>query len=95
MAYGLRIKDASGNILLDTTDLVARIRYSNEVSGGVSDSIVLADISGKTVYAFSIPLEANKLAHSVSFAGTTFSWTEQSDATFNSSDSLIGVILAS
>ena len=95
MGYGLRIKDASGNVLLDTADLVARLRYSNEVAGGVSDSIVLADISRKTVYAFSIPLEVNKLAHSVSFSGTTFSWTEQSDATFDSSDSLVGVIIAS
>ena len=95
MAYGLRTKDAAGNILLDSSDLAVRIRYSNEVAADASDSIVLSDISGKTVYAFSIPLEVNKLAHAVAFSGTTFSWTAQSDATFSSSTSLVGVIIAS
>ncbi len=95
MAYGLRIKDAGGTIILDTSDLIVRIRYSNEVSSGASSSVVLSDISGKTTYTFSIPLEVNKLAHSVNISGTTFSWTAQSDATFSSSNSLIGVIIAS
>lgn len=95
MAYGLRIKDASGNITLDSSDLAVRIRYSAEVAADASNSTTLSDISGKTTYAFSIPLEVNKLAHSVDITGTTFSWTAQSDATFDSSSSLIGVIIAS
>ena len=93
MAYGLRIKDASSNVIFDTSHTVARIRYSNVVAAGASSSTALSDISGKTTYAFSIPLEVNKLAHDVAISGTTFSWTEKSDATFSSSISLVGVII--
>jgi hypothetical protein len=95
--YGLRVRDPSGNIILDITDIVARIRYSNVVAADTSGSVELADISGKTVYPFSIPLEANKIAHSISISGTTFSWTHQSYSCpyFNllSSQSLVGVII--
>jgi len=93
MGYGLRVKDASGSILLDTSDVVARIRYFNVVSGGSSSSTTLSDISGKTTYAFAIPLEDGKLAHSVSISGTTFSWTAQTDSGLASSDSIVGVII--
>lgn len=93
--YGLRVKDISGNIIFDITDTVARIRYSAIVAAGVSDSTVLSDISGKTTYACSIPLEADKLAHSVSISGTTFSWTAQSvnNPPIASSSSLVLVLI--
>jgi hypothetical protein len=95
--YGLRVKDSAGNIRLDTSDIAARIRYNNVVAAGASSSTTLSDISGKTTYAFSIPLEANKLAHSVSISGTTFSWAAQSvDGEWfkiSSSESLVGVII--
>lgn len=96
MAYGLRIKNTAGTVILDTSDLVARIRYSNVVAANSNGSTTLSDIVGKTTYAFSIPLEAGKLAHSVSISGTTFSWTAQSVSntiTIPSSISLVGVII--
>lgn len=95
MAYGFKVWDASGNVLLNSPDLATRVRYYKEVAAGNSDNVTLSDISGKTTYAFSMPLEVNKLAHDVAISGTTFTWTAKSDATFSSSKSLVGVILAS
>jgi hypothetical protein len=95
--YGLRVKDAAGNIILDTSHTVARIRYSAVIASGVSSSITLSDILGKTTYAFSIPLEMTgaygSLAHDVAISGTTFSWTAKSDAYHSSASSLVGVII--
>jgi hypothetical protein len=97
MGYGLRLRDASGNVILDTSDMVARIRYYVVVNSGVSDSITLSDINGKTTAAFSISLEDNKIAHSVTISGTTFSWVAQSFTlgmfSRPSSSSLIGVVI--
>lgn len=93
MAYGLRVKDASGNILLNTADIVARIRYSNVVAADASSSTVLSDISGKTTYAVSVPLDVGGIAHSVDITGTTFSWTAQSDPPLSSSSSLVLVLI--
>ena len=96
MVYGLRIKDASGNVLLNTADLIGRIIYFDEVAADDTDSTTIAAMSGKTVYGFSIPLEAAKSAHEVSISGTTFSWTAKSDSgppAVSSSSSLIGVII--
>jgi len=93
MAYGLRIKDASGNVFLNTADIAARIRYSNVVAADADGSTVLADTSGKTTVCISIPLEVGRIAHAVGFTGTTFSWTAQSDPPLSSSDSLVLVLL--
>lgn len=93
MEYGLKITGAQGVTRLDTTDMLARIRYSIVVAAGVSSSTSLPDITGKTVYALSIPLEAQKVAHSVSITGTTLSWTAQSAPYMASGSSLILVIM--
>ena len=93
MAYGLRVRDSSGTIILNTPDIVARVRYYNVVAANTSSSTTLSDIAGKTTYAFSIPLEGGKIAHSVSISGTNFSWTAQSTARMASSESLVGVII--
>ena len=92
MAYGLRIKNADGDIIFNTADVVARIRYSAVVSSGASSNTILSDISGKTTYAFAIPLDSG-LAHAVSVSGTTLSWTAQSNEDYSSSDSLIILII--
>lgn len=94
MAYGLRIKDNIGNVLLNTPDIVSRMRYSIVAASGVSNYTTLSDITGKTTYAFSIKLTPGiTMPHAVSISGTTFSWTAQSDTVFASSDSLVGVII--
>lgn len=94
--YGLKTFDASGNVLLDISDTVARIRYSNVVAADASGSVELTDISGKTFYLFSIQAEYHKCAHTVSVSGTTFSWTPNSVSgtiTVPSGISLIGVMI--
>lgn len=93
MAYGLRVRDSSGTIILNTPDIVARVRYYNVVAANTSGNTTLSDIAGKTTHAFSIPLEGGKIAHSVSISGTTFSWTAQSTSRMASSESLVGVII--
>ena len=96
MAYGLRVKDAVGNIVVDTTDWLFRIRYSNVVAGEASSNVVLADIDGKTTELVSIALEDDKLAHDVTRSGTTITWTAKSGGAggyiHESSDSLIIVL---
>lgn len=97
MGYGLRVKDAAGNVLLDSTELTFRVRYNIVVGSGVSGSVNLPDISGKTTELLSIPLTADALPHEVSRSGTTISWTAKTAGSgsyyFPSSDSMIMVIL--
>jgi len=98
MGYGLRIKDAVGNIVVDTSDWLFRIRYSNVVAGGASSNVVLADIDGKTTELISIPLEDGKLAHKVTRSGTTITWTAKTSGSggfsFASANSLIIVLIS-
>ena len=93
--YGLRVKDASGNIVLDTIDEISRFRYSNVVAAGVSDSVVLSDISGLSSVEFSVALEEGKYksSHIVNRSGTTISWTAQSGNYYSSTQSLIFLFL--
>jgi len=93
--YGLKLWDASGNLTLDLTDTITRLRYSIEVADGVSDSIVLSDIDGKSTAQFGLPLEADKMPHGVSRSGTTISWTARQGGPSGpaSSDTLVLVFL--
>jgi hypothetical protein len=97
MAYGLRVKDALGNTLLDSNDLTYRVRYYTVASSGANGSIDLSDISGRTTELLSIPLTADALAHEVSRSGTTINWIAKTAGSgsyyFPSSDSMIMVIL--
>jgi hypothetical protein len=89
MGYGLRVRDSSGNIVLDTSNTITRFRYSNEVSAGVSNSEVLSDIDGLDSVEFSIMTETiyNLCPHQVNRSGTTISWT--ASGIIGSSNSLI------
>jgi len=95
--YGLKVWDASGNVTLDTTDSITRLRYSNEVAADASSSVTLSDISGLDSVEISISLEDDfaKTAHDVSRSGTTITWTAQSGTFNDSADSLIFVFLYS
>jgi len=55
--YGLKVWDASGNVTLDTTDSITRLRYSNEVAADASSSVTLSDISGLDSVEISVGLE--------------------------------------
>ena len=93
--YGLKTWDASGNVLLDTTDTITRFRYSNEVAADASSNVTLSDISGLSSVEISVCLEQDydKCAHLVSRSGTTFSWTKQSGTLFASANSLVFLFL--
>ena len=95
--YGLRIKDAAGNILLNITDRITRFRYAVEVASGVSSSVVLSDIADVNTVEVSIPTESavSKAGHGVSRSGTTISWTEQSGVPgpYTSAASLVFVFI--
>jgi len=92
--YGLKIFDASGNVTLDTSDTITRLRYSVEVAAGVSGSIVLSDIDGKSTCEFGIALEDAKTPHVVTRSGTTISWApRQGTSTWPSSNTLVLVFL--
>lgn len=93
--YGLKVFDASGNILLDLTDNITRLRYSNEVASGVSSSTTLSDIAGLSSVEISIGLETDwgKVSHLFERSGTTVSWTAISGNFFSSADSLVFVFL--
>ena len=91
--YGLRIWDAAGNIQLDLTDKITRLRYSTTAAAGVSGSIDLPDIAGLLTCEFSLlinPEAQENCSHAVSRSGTVISWTL---APYSSWDSAIFVFL--
>jgi len=51
--FGLKTWDSSGNVTLDLTDTISRLRFSTIVGTGVTGSIILPDLAGKQVVAFS------------------------------------------
>lgn len=95
MAYGLRVRDSGGSIVLNTDEEISRLRYSNEVASGASSNTTLSDISGLNSVEVSIQIGTvwNEAPHLVSRSGTTISWTEDSNAFTNSSASLLFVFL--
>lgn len=93
MAYGLRVKDASGNIIIDDVSKINRQRYSKEVTSAETDSTVLSDIAGLLSVELSTTINPDtrfKCAHLVSRSGTTVSW---SPADFQPNASLILVFI--
>jgi len=93
MAYGLRIKDASGNVKLDTSHRISRLRYVTYVSAGASGSVELADIAGLSSLEFGIAVNGTGVSHTVTRAGTTISWSPNNGTRFSSADTLVYVFL--
>jgi len=96
MGYGLRVKNAVGNILLNTADRISRFRYSNLVAAGVSNSEVLSDIDGLSSVEISVMVNMTNwtyVAHQFSRSGTTVSWTAQSGTRYSSNQSLVFLFL--
>jgi len=96
--YGLKIFDSDGNVTLDVSDKITRLRYSNSVAAGASSSTTLADISGLSSVEISVCTEVdsfpyNKCSHKIERSGTTITWTAQSGTYYNSSGSLIFIFL--
>ena len=76
--YGLRVRDASGNVTLDLTDRITRLRYSVEVDADTDGSVDLSDIDGKETAQVAVSLETNKTPHVVERSGTTIFWYAKS-----------------
>lgn len=95
MPYGLRVRNASGVVVLDTSDRITRFRYSNEVSAGASGSVNLSDTSGHLTVEISV-MQGNdyrQAPHRFTRSGTTFSWVSPSVPLVNPSNSVIFVFL--
>ena len=92
MEYGLRIRDANGNIILDILDRITRLRYQTTALANQDGSIDLPDIATLQTCEFSLSLSSNVFdcAHQVSRSGVTISWTA---AGFRSTDSEIFVFI--
>jgi hypothetical protein len=94
--YGLRVFDSLGNITLNLTDKITRLRYTVVAAANTSGSIDLLDISGLQSVEFAIlvnPASWNVAPHSVSRALTTISWSPNSALQYSSGNSLIYVFL--
>ena len=53
MSFGLKTWDSQGNVTLDLTDTISRLRFQTIAGTGVSSSINLPDIAGKSVVPIS------------------------------------------
>lgn len=53
--FGLKTWDSHGNVTLNLSDTISRLRFSTTAGTGVTGSIILPDIVGKKVAAFSQP----------------------------------------
>ena len=94
--YGLRIRDASGNIQLDTSNQISRFRYGNLVAADASDSTTLSDISGLSTVEISVMVNIvdwRHVAHSFTRSGTTVTWTAQSGTQYSSNQSIVFLFL--
>jgi hypothetical protein len=95
--YGLRIRDASGVVILDATDRITRLRYSTIATAGASGSVTLDDINTIESIEITVPINASWSSHphTVSRTANTIAWQALSDAQghFPSSASAIFVFL--
>jgi len=96
MEYGLRIKDAAGNVTLDAIDKINRVAHTVEELAGNSDSVVLASISGLKTVEMAFPKNVtsfNETPHKVTRSGTTISWSPYGWGATVNKDSLIIVFI--
>lgn len=94
--YGLRIKDAAGNVLLAITNIISRFRYGNSVSGGASSNTTLSDTDGLSSVEISVMVNMTNwgyVEHSFVRSGTTVTWAAQSGTRYSSNDSVIFLFL--
>jgi hypothetical protein len=78
--YGLRVKDAAGNILLSFTDKITRFIWKSAQTSSSGNSGSLDEIDGLLTGDFCLPVncDSNKTTHSVSRSSNTISWSTYS-----------------
>lgn len=77
MAYGLRVRDAGGGVILDTSDRITRNAYVGGPTSSGGNSGEQPQLDGKASAEFAVPINGwwNVSAHVVSRAGNVISWT--------------------
>ena len=80
--YGLKLWDAQGNVKLDLTDKITRLRYSTIVNPLTDGDITLSDIGGHDTVQFAIALDEGgigdgNIPHKVTRTGTLIEWEYQ------------------
>jgi hypothetical protein len=93
MGYGLRVYNSSGTLILDFTDEISRLRFSEVVAANASGSTSLPDISGSSTAQFAMCRETDKLPHVVTRSGTTIEWAPQSMEYRASGESMVLVFM--
>lgn len=76
MAFGLRVKDASGNVHLDLSRRLGRILGFTDTGAANSGSVTDANLALGNPFFFSVPLSAavTYFSPQISFSGTTLNW---------------------
>ncbi len=89
--YGLKVYDSDGNLTLNYTDRITRLRYSTVASADNSGNTTISDIGGRDylVLSFGLESQGRYYPHIASVAGTTLSWTPRDEGGYYSCDSLI------
>ena len=90
--YGLRVKNSSGTVILDTTDSIARWKYNSSQTASSSNSGALSQINGLTTCEFAIPVNTAgyaQLAHNITRASNTLTWTARSLTPFTAATCII------
>lgn len=82
MSMGLKLWDAAGNVLLDTSTVTARLLDVFDVAAGVSDSRSDARYAGAMVFASAKNAVFFHMGpHHVVLAGSTVTYTAQDSLT--------------
>lgn len=80
MPYGLKCWDSSGNLVLNVTDQITRMRYKTIATAGNNGNVTLPDISGKTTIQFGVCMESEKIPHYVYRSSTTIYWEARGES---------------
>jgi hypothetical protein len=78
MAYGLRVKNANGTVILNITDRITRWKWNSSHTASSGNSGALSEINGLQTCEFAIPVNAtsnNMIPHDISRSTNTLTWT--------------------
>jgi hypothetical protein len=75
MPQGMQIWDASGNLILEISDRIARVLGVASITGGTDGSVTNAGFSTGTPFWACVPVASGRApVPDVSLSGTTLSW---------------------
>jgi hypothetical protein len=84
--YGLRVKNASGTVILNITDRITRWKWNSSQTASSGNSGALSEINGLQTCEFAIPVGAwgsrDNIPHDISRSGNTLTWTARTLSPF-------------